>query len=82
MPQHVIYVNDLAAMLGTSEAAVRSSIQRKGWPGSIPPPFRIGRKWAWQISAVTEWLNSKALAGPSKMKKRGRPLKTSTVVCG
>lgn len=82
MKPEIIYVGDLAGLMATSEAAIRSHIQRKAWPCAIPRPFRIGRRWAWRLNDVKEWLEEKAMLHPSKGRKRGRPRKKESVIQG
>lgn len=83
MQPQVIYVGGLAGLMGTSEAAIRSHIQRRSWPTAIPLPFRLGRKWAWKMEDVQDWLAGKS--GDSKDNKvgrRGRPPKAVSVLQG
>lgn len=81
--QLLIYISDLARALAVSEASIRSHLQRRHWPASIPPPLRLGRRWAWRKQDVEMWLAE--LAGkPIKIKKegevqRGRLLKAEEI---
>lgn len=59
----LLYIKDLAQKLGTTEAAVRSRVQRRD--DSIPPFFWMGRRVVWRTATVDEWLReqeAKALA--------------------
>lgn len=66
--QLLIYISDLARALAVSEASIRSHLQRHHWPASIPPPLRLGRRWAWRKQDVEQWLAE--LAG-KPIKKEG-----------
>lgn len=55
MASEVIYVRDLAEMLGKSEAAIRSAIRRGS--SSIPPGmFKTGTENCWRRETVDRWL--------------------------
>lgn len=82
MNPQVIYVGDLASLMGTSEAAIRSHIQRRSWPAAIPLPFRLGRKWAWRVADVQNWLAGKSGEPQAKVGRRGRPPKAVSALHG
>lgn len=65
----VLYVRDLAALMGRTVAAVRGHIARGNWT-AVPRPFRLGpRTLAWTRSGYEAWLAEReASAG----RKRGR----------
>ncbi len=50
----LLYVKDIADKLGTTEAAVRSRVQRRD--GSIPPFFWMGKRIVWRVETVDQWL--------------------------
>lgn len=79
--QLLIYISDLARALAVSEASIRSHLSRHHWPASIPPPLRLGRRWAWRKQDVEQWLAD--LAGkPIKKEgeiRLGRPTKTTQI---
>lgn len=79
--QLLIYISDLARALAVSEASIRSHLHRRHWPASIPPPLRLGRRWAWRKQDVEQWLAE--LAGkPIKKEgevRRGRLLKAEQI---
>lgn len=55
----VMYVADLAALLGRSEVAIRQAINRGAdW---IPSPFYLGRRLAWRRDDVKRWLDARAV---------------------
>lgn len=54
MEQEVLYVPELAKMLGLSEAAVRGHYYRRS--GAIPKGFKLGAKLAWRKASVLEFL--------------------------
>lgn len=54
----VLYVHDLAAMLGRTEAAIRAAVNRgSDW---LPPPFPMGRRLAWRREDVDAFLARRA----------------------
>lgn len=53
----VLYVPQLAQMLGLSEAAVRGHYYRRS--GAIPKAFKLGAKLAWRRSTVLEFLSQR-----------------------
>lgn len=54
----ILYVADLASMLGRSEVAVRQALNRGvDW---IPQPFYMGRRLAWRREDVREWFAQRA----------------------
>lgn len=60
MTQHseVLYVQQLAQLLGRSEAAIRAAANRQSaW---LPPPFPMGRRLAWRRSDVDKFLAEQA----------------------
>lgn len=79
--QLLIYIPDLARALAVSEASIRSHLQRSHWPASIPPPLRLGRRWAWRKQDVEQWLAD--LAGKPIKKEGeihlGRPTKATQI---
>lgn len=70
----VLYVEDVAAKLGRSEAAIRHAIARQLW--WLPKPFRMGARWAWlpgDIEAHLAMLSD----GVVPVRKPGRPRKSA-----
>ena len=61
-----MYIPDVAARLGTTEAQVRSALQRRS--DAVPPPTRLGRRIAFRVKDYEAWLETKA---PTR--SRGRP---------
>lgn len=54
----VLYVPDLARRLGRTEASIRSAVNRDAdW---LPPPFPMGRRLAWRVSDVDEFIAKQA----------------------
>lgn len=54
----VIYVAELAALMGKSEVAVRQALNRGvDW---LPAPFYLGRRLAWRRTDVQHWLAERA----------------------
>lgn len=54
METEVLYVPDLAKLLGMTEAAVRGAYYRRS--GAIPKGFKLGAKLAWRRATVIEFL--------------------------
>ena len=50
----ILYVPDLAKLLGLTEAAVRGAYYRRS--GVIPKGFKLGAKLAWRRTTVIEFL--------------------------
>ena len=57
----VIYIPEIAKMIGKSDAAVRAMLHRT--PNKLPPSFKIGRKHAWNRGDVKAWLKKQAKGG-------------------
>lgn len=54
----VLYVPELARMIGRTESAVRAGVQRGAdW---VPPAFNMGRRLAWRREDVEAWLANRA----------------------
>lgn len=53
----VLYVADLARLLGITEAAVRGHFYRRS--GAIPKGFKLGTKLAWRRSTVLQFLEDR-----------------------
>lgn len=54
----VLYVHDLARMLGRTETAIRAGVNRKAsW---LPPPFPMGHRLAWRRVDVVSFLAEQA----------------------
>lgn len=57
----ILYVPQLAAMLGRTEAAIRSAVNRGAdW---LPPSFPMGRRLAWRRNDVEAFLAQQAKKG-------------------
>lgn len=54
----VLYVADMARKFGRTERAIRALIDRKS--KAVPPPFKLGGKWAWKREDVDSWINQQA----------------------
>jgi predicted DNA-binding transcriptional regulator AlpA len=57
MDAEVLYVPELAKMLGMTEAAVRGHFYRRS--GAIPKGFKLGTKLAWRRSTVLQFLDER-----------------------
>lgn len=57
----VLYVPQLAAKLGRTEAAIRSGVSRSAaW---IPPRLDMGGRLAWRRETVDQWLAKREKKG-------------------
>lgn len=54
----LLYTEDMANKLGKSVEAVRALVRR----GSLPAPFRLGRRNVWRLEDVDRWLEEQARA--------------------
>lgn len=55
--QQILYVPDLARMLGMTEASVRGHFYRRS--GAIPKGFKLGTKLAWRRATVLQFLEDR-----------------------
>jgi predicted DNA-binding transcriptional regulator AlpA len=54
----ILYVHDLARMLGRTEGAIRAAVNRGAqW---LPPSFAMGRRLAWRKEDVDKFLATQA----------------------
>lgn len=60
--QQVLYVRDLARLLGMSEAAIRGHYYRRS--GALPPTLKLGARLAWRRATVLSWLAEKEKKAP------------------
>lgn len=78
-------IEELSTILGKSIAAVHGHLARKQFD-AVPPPMKLGRRLAWLVESVDEWIEQKALQAAAQSeayqnfmkvspKKRGRPTK-------
>uniref|UniRef100_I2Q0Z9 Putative transcriptional regulator n=1 Tax=Desulfovibrio sp. U5L TaxID=596152 RepID=I2Q0Z9_9BACT len=79
-------IEELSIILGKSIASIHGHLARKQFD-AVPPPIKLGRRLAWQVESVNEWIDTKASqATPWKptspaqpappARRRGRPKKT------
>lgn len=52
----VLYTEDVAERLGNSVEGVRALVRR----GSVPAPFKVGRRNAWRRADFDQWLERQA----------------------
>lgn len=81
-------IEELATILGKSIAAIHGHLARKQFD-AVPPPLKLGRRLAWQVESVEEWIDAKVAQAnrqvadhqefmQSPPRKRGRPTKAET----
>lgn len=86
MVQKRLYnIQELATILGKTVAAIHGHLARKQFD-AVPPPMRLGRRLAWLVDAVDDWIDAKAAQAATQAeeyatvmripaKRRGRPTK-------
>lgn len=86
MVQKRLYnIQELATILGKTVAAIHGHLARKQFD-AVPPPMRLGRRLAWLVDAVDDWIDAKAAQAASQAeeyknhmrapaRRRGRPTK-------
>jgi len=52
-------IQELATILGKSVAAIHGHLSRKQFD-AVPPPMRLGRRQAWLVEYVDDWIEAKA----------------------
>lgn len=79
----LLSIHDLAKCLGTTVPAIYSHIHRQNF-AAIPRPIKLGRRLAWPMEVVEDWLSEKIFNtttildrdSPGKPRRgRGRPRK-------
>ncbi len=87
--QRFYYIEEMSAILGKTPAAIHGHLARKQYD-AVPPPVKIGRRQAWLVEAVEEWINAKVIVARVEVEKqmefmrvnpvkRGRPTKTEEI---
>jgi len=78
-------IEELSIILGKSIASIHGHLARKQFD-AVPPPIKLGRRLAWQVESVDEWIDAKAAQAGIRTKsslahalppvrRRGRPTK-------
>lgn len=57
MEKEILYVPELARMLGMTEAALRGHYYRRS--GAVPKAFKMGKKIAWRRETVLDFLKQR-----------------------
>jgi predicted DNA-binding transcriptional regulator AlpA len=89
LTQKFYYIEDMAKILGKTAAAIHGHLARKQYD-AVPPPIRLGRKLAWLVEAVDEWISAKVSFAKAELekqmqqiqappKRRGRPSKLEII---
>ena len=79
-------IQELATILGKTVAAIHGHLARKQFD-AVPPPIRLGRRLAWLVESVDDWIDAKAAQAATQTKeyaavkrtparRRGSPTKT------
>jgi predicted DNA-binding transcriptional regulator AlpA len=70
-PAEILYIPDVAALLGKTETAIASAHKR----GQIPGAFKLLGRVAWRRSSIEAWIE--ALSNPDQRygqrRSKGRP---------
>ena len=85
MERRFYYIEDMAAILGKSVAGIYGHLARKQYD-AVPPPMKLGRRLAWLVEAVEDWVDMKLAQARAEVerqaefiqapaRKRGRPTK-------
>lgn len=80
------YIEDMSIILGKTPASIYGHLARKQFD-AVPQPIKLGRRLAWPVKFVDEWINEKATRANEKaraqrnhttppIKRRGRPRKS------
>lgn len=78
-------IQEVATILGKTVSAVHGHLARKQFD-AVPPPMRLGRRLAWLVEFVDDWIDAKAAQAVEQAeeyktvmqapaKRRGRPTK-------
>lgn len=75
-------VSELSAILGFTVSAIHAHLARRHYD-AVPPPIRLGRRLAWPVDSVNQWLDAKLQAATTHSSARddqprpgvGRPRK-------
>lgn len=86
MDQKFYTINDMAGILGLTVSAIHGHLNRRNYH-AVPIPVRLGRRLAWPVQLVDEWIRAKIEQAQESVYKstehretarRGRPLKRRT----
>lgn len=58
MHTRLLKINDLAAILNTTAAAIHAHLARKNFK-AVPPPIKLGHRLFWPEHALSAWLDEK-----------------------
>jgi predicted DNA-binding transcriptional regulator AlpA len=88
--QRFYYIEDISTILGKSIGAIYAHLGRRQYD-AVPPPMKLGRRLAWLVDEVDEWVNAKVqrakeqaqaydeyCKAPARCRK-GRPTKAEMV---
>ena len=72
--QEILFIKDVAKLLGRSEAAIKFALHDKSpW---LPPSFKQGRHRCWLLSTIRQHLKQQEQLQLNPPRKPGRPRKT------
>lgn len=58
--QRFYNIEEIAKILGKSISSVHSLLARKQFD-AVPPAMKLGRRLAWLVASVDDWIEQKAL---------------------
>lgn len=61
----VYNINELAPILGFTVPAVHAHLARNNYD-AVPPPVYLGRRLAWPVESVNQWLDAKLQAATTR----------------
>lgn len=70
MQRRFYYIEDMATILGKSIAGIYGHLARKQYD-AVPPPMKLGRRLAWLVEGVEEWVNAKVATAKFEAEKYG-----------
>ena len=81
-------ISEIASIFGMTVSAVHGHLARKQFD-AVPPPMKLGRRLAWLVESVDDWIEAKAAQAVAQAenyqafmqtpaKPRGRPTKAET----
>ena len=81
-------IEEISTILGKSIAAIHGHLARKQFD-AVPPPIKLGRRLAWLVEAVDDWIDDKVQQAETEystqihhdlpLNRTGRPTKAETI---
>jgi Predicted transcriptional regulator len=74
MEKRFYTIQDMTVLLGKSVAAIHAHLHRKQFD-AVPPPTKLGRRLAWSVEFVEEWIKQKNLQAHIEHERQQEMLK-------